>query len=206
MVTRVRSTGRVSAASLAIAIALTAGAARAQAPEGPAEEVYNHEGQFGLRLGFGIPFVFAIKYADGPACSDNPGDTICYRFGSPILDLDVTFGVTKGLELSALVRLGVTEDEAAQSMPLLFGFGVRAMPNADPVVKPFLGAKVILDATSSDVPEWNSVDVGARGEVGIQIDPLRNLGFFVQLGVNLTILRALQFSPDVTAGVQGRFP
>jgi len=50
------------------------------------------------------------------------------------------------------------------------------------------------------------VDVGGRGELGVQFDFLRQLGAYIQLGESLSFLRGLYFVTDFTAGLQGRIP
>ena len=175
------------------------------AVEGPPEDSMSHEQQLGLRLGAGAPFIFAVKYGEGPACDDE-GNEFCRRFGAPVLDLELAYGLTDTVELSVLARFGLGDDEAADSNPLAFGIGARAYTSAHAMFKGFLGARLMLDATSSDAPEWKSVDVGARGELGLQFDVVRYVGIYAQVGASIMILRALSFAFDATGGVQARFP
>ena len=175
------------------------------AAEVPPEESMSHEQQVGLRLGAGAPFIFAVKYGDGPFCDDE-GNEFCRRFGAALLDLEVSYGLSDTVELSLLARFGLTDDEAADANPLAFGIGARAYTSAHAMFKAFLGGRVMLDATSSDAPEWKSVDVGARGELGLQFDVVRYVGLYAQIGASIMILRALSFAFDATAGVQARFP
>lgn len=176
---------------------------------GTSEEVdpgYSHQEQLGLRVGAGVPYVFAVKYGRGPECDDPPGETFCRRFGAVMLDLDLSFGVSPTVEITALVRLGLTEDRAASARPLAFGLGVRGYGSPDAPVKMYFSGRIMLDVTSSDTPEWSTVDVGGRGELGVQFDFLRQLGAYIQLGESLSFLRGLYFVTDFTAGLQGRIP
>lgn len=177
----------------------------APAVETPPEDSMSHESQVGLRIGAGVPFIFAVKYGDGPACDDT-GEEFCRRFGAAVLDLEVGFGISDTVELSALVRLGLADDEAANASPLAFGLGARAYTSAHAMFKGYLGARFMLDATPSERPEWSSVDVGARGELGLQFDVVRYVGIYAQIGASIMILRALSFAFDATGGVQARFP
>jgi len=165
----------------------------------------SHEGQFEMRLGFGVPYVFAIRYKDGPDCDDLMRD-FCRRFGSPFLDVELGYGATPTLEVNALMRLGVTNDDAAHELPLVFGLGLRSYTSADTTAKLFLGGRILLDATQSDIPNWGSVDVGFRGEFGLALDFAHYVGAYVQLGETLAILRGLYFVTDLSIGVQGRIP
>ena len=165
-----------------------------------------HGGQVGVRIGAGVPYVFGIKYGEGARCSDDPGETFCRHFGASVLDLELGFGVTDGTEVSFSSRFGLTDDVAANTAPVTLGLGIRAYGSPDSIVKLFFGGRILLDVTSSDVPEWSSVDVGFRGEFGLQVDVARYVGIYAQLGETLAFLRSLYFISDVTGGIQIRFP
>ena len=177
-------------------------------PAGPAPAApsLSHRYQVGLRAGLGVPFVFGLKYKDGPACDDAMQEW-CRHFGVGMLDLDLGFGVSNSIEVSFSGRFGLADEEAAHAAPVSLGLGVRAYGSPESTVKPFFGPRLILDLTSSpDRPEWKSVDIGLRAEVGLQVDFLRYLGAYGQLGLTLSFLRALMFVPDVSIGVQVRLP
>jgi len=171
----------------------------------PPEDSRSHRMQVGLRVGAGVDARFAIKYGTGPSCG-TPGETFCRRLGTGLLDVEVGFGVTDTIELSVLGRFGLADDAAAQAMPLLVGLGIRAYGSPHSMVKLFFGARVMVDFTSSEVPDYNSIDIGARGEFGVIVDVLRYLGLYAQLGVAIHFLNALNFIGDVTGGIQARFP
>ena len=179
-----------------------------QKPEEPLapEDALNHGEQAGVRVGVAVPFIFAIKYGDGPKCDEDGSETFCRRFGATLLDLELAFGVSRTVELSVIGRIGLVDDDAAEANPLAFGFGARAYGSPDSMVKLFFGGRVMLDLTSSDVAEWNTVDVGLRGELGLQIDFVRYAGMYVQLGETIAFLRGLYFKTDLSGGAQFRFP
>jgi hypothetical protein len=164
-----------------------------------------------VKLGIAAPFIFAIKYGEGPPCSDELDEdgspqTFCRRFGSALVDLELAFGVSPTVELGILTRIGFVDDEAADSRPVAFGFGARAYTSPDAAFKGYFGFRAMLDVTSSDVADWSGVDFGMRGELGLQLDLVRYLGFYLQLGESLMFLRGLYFTTDVSGGVQVRFP
>jgi hypothetical protein len=171
-----------------------------------APESLSHQNQVGIRVGAGMPYVFAVKYGTGPLCSDDPSKTFCTRFGSPLLDVELGFGIGESAEVSVLARFGLTDDEAADHPPLIFGLGVRGYGSPHDMVKLFFGGRVILDATSGSQPNWSSVDIGVRGELGLQVDFIRYVGAYLQLGETISFLRGLYFTTDLTGGVQARFP
>lgn len=171
-----------------------------------ADERLDHEYQVGLRFGAGVPFVFALRYADGPRCASN-NNTFCVFVGSGLLDGELSFGVTPDLEVTLMGRLGMVGVEPTNERQILLGLGIRNYLSPESMFKFFLGAKLILDVTpAQNEPGWGPVDVGARGEAGVQLDIVRYFGLYLQLGVNITVLRAFGISPDATGGVQVRFP
>jgi len=174
--------------------------------EGVPEDSLMHLNQVGLRIGLGAPYVFAVKYGEGPRCGEDPGETFCRRLGSITLDAELGFGVSDTVELSILTRFGLNADDAAEARPLTFGFGARAYTAPHSIVKLYFGGRAMLDVTSSDVPEWSTVDVGVRGELGLQVDLARYVGLYVQLGETISFLRGLYFVTDGTGGAQVRFP
>lgn len=172
--------------------------------EVPSESLH-HRNQVGARIGIGVPYIFAVRYGEGPQC-DASGETFCRRLGPGLIDLELGFGISETVELSAVARLGLAEDEAAASSPVGFGLGARAYGSPHAMFKLFFGGRIMLDVTSSDRPEWKSVDVGLRGELGLQMDIVRYAGIYVQLGETVSVLRGLYFTTDLSGGVQARFP
>lgn len=172
----------------------------------------SHLYQMGVRAGIGLPFFFGIKYAEGPPC-DAEGDTFCFFLGSGFVDLDLSFGVTEDLEITALGQIGVTGTQPTDELRLLFGLGIRSLLVPRGVVKPFLGVRLILDATQEGMlsmlpgaADWGPVDFGVRGEFGIQVDIVRYFSVYGQIAVNILFLRSFGVGPDAVAGLQARFP
>lgn len=165
----------------------------------------SHIDQVGLRVGAGVPFLLGLKYAGGPACSKS-GDQFCHRMGASFLDLDLSWGMTRSVELTLLTRLGLSHDEASGTAPLVLGLGVRAYGSPESIFKLFLGGRLVLDLTQSDRKDWQAVDIGARGEFGFAVDVVRYVGFYVQGAVTLSFLRAFVATLDASGGLQVRFP
>lgn len=174
-------------------------------PARPADSL-SHRHQVGIRFGAGMGGLYAVKYGSGPACSDNPAESTCRRAGVPTLDLDLSFGISDAVEISALARFGLSENIASNAKPLVFGLGVRAYSNQHGMFKLFVGGRVMLDIQSSSAPNWHGVDFGARGEFGFNVDFIRWAGVYVQLGAGIQVLNGLYFVGDATGGVQARFP
>jgi hypothetical protein len=178
-------------------------------PEG--EINYSHDSQFYLRGGVALPFLFAVKYGDGPRCSLNRTDegrpeVFCRRVDSPSLDLDIGYGLTSSIELSLWFRMGLTEAPIADTWQRTVGIGVRSYGSPVNQVKFYIAARIVADLTPSDEPNWGPVDIGGRGEFGLAIDMIRQLGFYLQLGATFQVLRGFYLIGDVSAGLQVRIP
>ncbi|MCS6799228.1 MAG: hypothetical protein NZ898_11995 [Myxococcota bacterium] len=175
-------------------------------PDGP----LHHGGQGALRIGLARPYVFAVRYDDGPHCGsfDESGEpeTFCRRAGAWLLDVGLGYGVLPALEVDLLVRIGLSRDDAARRAPLQLGPGIRAHPSPDGQFKLALGARLVVDYTPAEQPRWKELDVGLRGEVGLQLDLSRHFGLFGGIGVQIVALRGLYFTFDGGAGIQVRYP
>jgi hypothetical protein len=179
-------------------------------PEIP-EDSLHHGNQMGVRVGIGFPFVFAVRYGGGAACNDKVGDdgepeAFCRHFGAPLLDLVLEYGVTPGVEIGFLGRIGLTEDVAANNEPFQLGFGARVYPSPHPLFKVSLGVRAMMDYTPSDTAQWKELDFGVRGEVGLQVDFNRYVGLYFGISVQLMFMRSLYFVTDANGGLQFRFP
>lgn len=166
----------------------------------------DHELQVGLRFGAGVPFLFALRYGTGAPC-DNGGSTFCVLVGSGVMDLDLSFGVLPDLEITLMGRYGMVGVEPTGSNNIVLGLGIRSYIGPESVFKGFFGVRAILDLTPAGVVSgWSDVDAGVRGEAGIQVDFVRYFGLYLQIGVNITVVRALAIAPDATGGLQLRVP
>ncbi len=169
-----------------------------------------HIHTFALRFGIGFHYYFGIKYGDGPRCdSTDPAvevDEFCHRMGEPFLDLELSYSVANNFAITVSTMLQLDADRIAGNAGRIFGIGVRGYTSEDAIVKGLFGARVILDWTQSDVDQWSDVDVGLRGEVGLQVDVIRWLAFYMTGGVIVRFLRGFTLLPEVQGGLQVRFP
>lgn len=168
----------------------------------------DHEYQVGLRAGIGVPFVFALRYGDGAPC-DRAGEQFCLFVGSTIITFDVSFGVTPDVEIVLGGRIGAIQVEPTETNTGQISLGIRAYISPESLAKVYLAPSLVLDLTPNGVPavmNWGDVDFGVRGAFGVVVDPIRYLGLYVEIGVNILFLRSFGISPDVTGGFQVRFP
>ena len=182
---------------------------RRQAAADAEQEALNdellHYHQFGLRVGGGATGLIGVRYKSGAACDDS-GQTFCKRLGAPVLDIDLSYAFGQAVELTLLGRFGMAHDSVSGVAPMIFGIGVRGYTPADSFVKAFFGGRAFIDYQNSSVPNWNKIDFGVRGEVGLQIDFIRYFGIYLQLSAGVQPLNAFTFIADLTGGIQARFP
>ena len=167
-----------------------------------------HERQFYVRIGSGINFLFALRFKDGPECEAPSADPeeFCRRVSEPFLDLEVGYGVSSKLEIALFANLMLTDDPAADSKPRSFGLGLRGYTSEDALAKGFFGVRLLFDVTPSERPRWQTFDVGLRGEVGVQFDPIRWMGIFISGAATIRFLRGFYLLPELGGGLQFRFP
>lgn len=179
------------------------------APDEATPESLDHLYQVGLRLGAGVPFVFALHYNTGssPPC-DAMMSQFCVFIASGVFDGDLSFGVTRDLEITFMGRIGMAAIPPTNQNNVLLGLGIRSYVGPEGIFKGFFGVRAILDLTpgGNGITGWSDVDGGVRGEAGVQVDIVRYVGLYAQIGVNITFVRALAIVPDVTGGVQVRVP
>jgi hypothetical protein len=191
-------------------------------PEPPAPsklEDFRHRNQVSLRAAFGKGYRLAFAYGEHEICGEDDGtldETPCYSASPAFFDLDLSFGLTDGFELSALLRLGLesevtglggtVEGPAAleETKPLTLGFGIRAYADAPARVKVFVGARLLYDLTEAGAEGKN--DFAVRAEPGLQIEIVRYVAFFIQGNATIGFLRWLRFEIDGGGGIQLRIP
>lgn len=195
--------------------------APAPAPAPSKLEDFRHRHQVSVRAAFGKGYRLAFAYGEHEICGrdgdDQPDETPCYSASPAFADLDLSFGLTDGFELSALLRLGL-EGEATglgadpadpgaaleRTKPLTLGFGIRAYADPPSRVKVFLGARILYDLTKAGADNKN--DFAIRAEPGLQIEIVRYVAFFLQANATIGFLRWLRFEVDGGAGIQLRVP
>lgn len=188
-------------------------------PEQPAPsklEDFRHRHQVSLRAAFGKGYRLAFAYGEHEICGEDdgtPDETPCYSGSPAFFDLDLSFGVTDGIELTALLRLGLESEitglNAAagapeETKPLTLGFGIRAYADPPARVKIFVGARLLYDLTEAGAEGKN--DFAVRAEPGLQIEIVRYVAFFIQGNATIGFLRWLRFEIDGGGGIQLRIP
>ena len=179
-------------------------------------EDFRHRHQVSLRATFGKGYRLAFAYGENEVCGRDGGtadETPCYSGSPAFADLDLSFGLTDGLEVSALVRLGLEAEFtglesgtgiAKTTRPLTLGLGIRAYADPPARVKIFLGARVLYDLTEAGAEGKN--DLAVRAEPGLQVEIVRYVALYIQAGATIGFLRWLRFEIDGGGGIQLRVP
>jgi hypothetical protein len=176
-------------------------------PAAPEARRWDHGGQFGLRAGMGMGYSFVIRYHDGagPDPCDAANNKFCTGASPLMLDTALGFGVTRGLELDARFRLGVTESFDG-SRPMQVGIGLRTMGDGSGRLKFVLGAAMYFDVTGDRPRAGGDFDFILRAEEGLQYEVNRWLGVYGHFGESFGILRNFSCVVDATVGLQLRAP
>jgi len=173
-----------------------------------ADESLDHEFQLGIRGGVGVPFLFALRYNNGPPCDDT-GEQFCLNVGSALVTFDLSFGLSTDIEVVVGGRIGAVGVEPTNSSNIQLLLGLRAYISPESIAKVYLSPNLVLDLTEAGAlagMNWGDVDFGVRGAFGVQIDMVRFVGLYVELGVNILFLRSFGIAPDLQGGFQVRFP
>jgi hypothetical protein len=207
----------VVAAALALGVAL-AGAAPARAEEAPprdppasqpaaAKPDYGHRLQGGVGVIIGSGYRGIVRYHGKPGACEDVADsdkTFCHSRLPTWMDLEGSFGVTKGLVAIVDFRVGFEKD-FTHSRPLVLAPGIKYFIDAQDRLKFFITLQLAIDFTGQ-LPDVPRTDVGIRNAVGLQFDVHRVFGFWLQLGDTLAFRRYFRFELDAAVGLEVRFP
>jgi hypothetical protein len=196
--------------------AKTAVAAPAQPAEektavfgGPAQ--VNHKFQTGLSIMPGTGYRLIVPYKEGQFCGDSSGinsKRVCANYVPVFLDFQLSFGVAARADLLLDLRFGLQSDPAIPgSRQFAVSPGVRFWLDQEVTLKFFTTLQFVYDYTNfSNSGGVRSTDVGMRNANGLMYDPIRNVGFFVQFGETIGLMRWFRIDLDVGLGAQIRFP
>ncbi len=154
----------------------------------------------------GAGYRMIVPYEDDVYCGDkeNDGRRVCTARSPTFVDLELSFGVTMKLDLLVGARFGVEKD-FSRSRQFALMPGVRIWLDQDEALKFYTTVQVVYDRTGQR--EFVSeTDYGGRVALGFMYDPIRNVGFFTQLGATFGFKRWFRLEADLGVGVQVRLP
>ena len=125
-----------------VTVVLLSGATAARAEDrearGGTSIAYNHQGQFGLYAQLGIGYRALFRYNENDFCG-TAGSGVCTGFGSPWIELGISYAPTSRVELITDFRIGLTDDFHPDT--------ARVKPPRELAVSP--GIKLYLDEKGS---------------------------------------------------------
>jgi hypothetical protein len=195
------------------AILATGRVARAQEAEAEADsEVFSHKHQIGLHLQGGVGYAGVFPY-DGEFCGELDDEGMnknCLGRSPWGLDIGLSYGLTRRLEIIAETRLGLErdvgpvpgDDDGPHSVAIAPGIkGYIADIGPTHI---FMTLQLVVDFTSYD--QVDDTDIGGRNANGVQIDLSDNFGIYAFVGEQLTARRWLRFEVEGGFGAQVRIP
>lgn len=176
---------------------------------------YTHQGQFGVQGAGGFGFRFIAPYNEeycGQVDQDNPSDpkAVCSARSPFALDLGLSYGVARSLELLFETRIGLERDFGASPSDddgprqLAFAPGIKIYIRDAGLTKFFSSLQFAIDVT--DFAQASKTDYGVRNTNGLQFDFHRTFGVYFYFGETLAFARWFRFEMDAGIGLQFRVP
>ncbi|HET7541570.1 MAG TPA: hypothetical protein VFK05_16960 [Polyangiaceae bacterium] len=188
----------------------------------PAEDkTFAHHGQFGLRVGLVGGYNMIFRYDQSPLCHEyDPTKSLQDQqkfcgHGAPFaLDLAASYALLDFLEPYLFMRLGLSGESQTNTAPVkILGAGVRLYTMSDSAFKIFIEPALAYEFEGSAgtvsipgyAPQYKK-DLLFHLAAGPHFDVARYVGFYVDAGLTVGILRALRTQLELQGGVQARFP
>jgi hypothetical protein len=169
----------------------------------------DHRHQTGLSLMPGLGYRVIVPYKENKPCGDSSRDAskrVCTNAVPFFLDLQLSFGISRRIDLLTDLRFGLGEDPAAKGAhQFAVAPGFRVWLDQDVPVKFYTTVQLLWDSTD----HFGVVarhDFGVRNANGVMYDVIRNVGFFFQFGESFGFRRWFRIELDAGLGVQVRFP
>ncbi len=169
---------------------------------------HRHQGFVNVLAGTGWYLVAPYDKNDPEkACEFNEkgeGEPVCSGRSPFHLDFLGGFGVTDGIEVFAMFRLGVEPPEARVPETRLIGAGIKVYSPSDGLFKIAFGVAPLFDFSERRVED--SYDFVIHVPIAAHFDFVPWFGAYIQVAPNISFIT--EFKMDITAGlgVQGRFP
>jgi len=168
----------------------------------------DHRHQTGLALMPGLGYRVIVPYDENKTCGDSSGDAskrVCTSAVPFFIDLQLSFGISRRIDLVTDLRFGVAKDSASKSRPFALAPGFRVWLDQDVQLKFYTTVQLLYDRTDyHGVVATN--DFGLRNSNGLMYDVIRNAGFFFQFGESFGFRRWFRIELDLGVGFQVRFP
>lgn len=164
----------------------------------------DHRDQFGLSLLPGTGYRVIAPYKDGIPCGQQ-NTRVCSGRLPFFLEVQPSFGFGRHWDLIVDLRFGV-EADFSQSHEFSVAPGFRYWVDPELPAKFFATLQGVYDLNPQHDPGVKDYDFGVRNANGFMLEVMRNLGFYLQFGETLGLVRWLRFEVDGGIGIQARFP
>lgn len=170
---------------------------------------FDHQHQTSLAVMPGVGFEVVVPYKTGTPCGDKSGDDgkyVCTGNVPLFVDLQFAFGASESIDLIFDLRLGLVKDTIDR--PRQFGLapGLRFWLDPELMFKFYTTLQGVFESQGQNNSGVSNTDFGIRNANGFMYDPIRNVGFYVQVAETIGLKRWFRISIDVGLGVQVRFP
>jgi hypothetical protein len=179
----------------------------------------HHQGQVGVAMSLSTGYRFiktwdSDRYCGDRASAGDGGGNAAYCFDrTPVaLDLALSYGLTRRIELMLELRFGLERDFGGDPLadgprPRHYAPGVKFWLSQG-AVNYFSTAQLAIDATGYQDAAGDElgVDVRLRNANGVQIDFHDAYGVYAYFGEQVAFGRWIEVGLEAGAGIQGRYP
>jgi len=186
---------------------------------GEADRSYSHFMQAGLRASLVGGYRMVFRYDESPLCNEDdvgvpPDDRQKFcGYGAPVaVDLALSMAVLPPVEPFLWARFGLTGESETNTNPaMIVGVGARLYTMSDAAFKVFIEPAVGFGVEGgAGNPGYAAYeykkDLIFHLGAGPQLDVSRGVGIFLNGGMTVGILRAINAALELQGGVQVRIP
>jgi hypothetical protein len=177
---------------------------------------FSHEGKIGFsaRLGLGLRAIATYDekvYCGSTDSTVTTGNApVCLGRSPLALGFEVSYGVTRRVDILAELQLGLEQDFASSPStndgphPVWLSPGARFWFSEAAKSSLFVTAQAVLDV--SGYKGVSGTDVGVRSLQGYWYDISRSFGLYLYASETATVARWIDLGLDIGIGFQGRYP
>ena len=180
------------------------------------EAGFSHEGKVGISARLGVGLRAIATYDEKAYCGSvdstvtSGNAPVCLGRAPLAFGLEVSYGLTRRVDLLAELELGLEQDFASTPStndgPHLVWLspGARFWFSEAAKTSLFVTAQALLDV--SGYKGVSGADVGVRSLQGYWYDISKSFGLYIYVSENATFARWIDLELDVGIGFQGRYP
>jgi hypothetical protein len=164
-----------------------------------------HKDQFGVSVLPGTGYRIIAPYHNMNVSCGQGINAVCTGRLPFFMDAQPSFGFARHWDVIVDLRFGIEADFNGSHQFTVMP-GVRYWVDPELETKFFATFQGIYDLNPQHDSRIKDYDLGVRNANGFMFEVMRNLGFYLQFGETLGLVRWLRFEVDGGIGVQARFP